>query len=235
MKALFLTVVMFVMGSVAFAESLDVLKPVHSSIKRSLEAASVFLHSVDSTGVESRQIAFRAALADVAAGLDVKAAAVCREREGDSIEYKIACIALDLKSRPHLYQQIYQEYLNAPLPPPERIGAGGPDFPPLNPAHVKEAYRLVWEYMLLWPEQSPLNFRGLGEFHQGIALRALGEINSVKSQVLYAVLLHGECETRPLRTRADERDYALDTVAGYNGLTANARKRSADAALLGIT
>jgi hypothetical protein len=152
------------------------------SIKQCMEAASTLFHAVDSQ--ESRQTAFRDSLVEIANGLDARTAAACKENEGDSIQCKVACIAVDFRARPNLYQEVYRGYLAAPVPS-GNISVAGPQFPSLDRALVNEGYRWVWEYMLLWPEQGGINFRSLGDFHEKIVLAALKEINSAKSQILY--------------------------------------------------
>lgn len=166
---------------------------VRSKAAAALEAGSVFERMVSEDTKSERQESFRRALRDLVKEADEKTARLCEEREGDAMEYKIVVIALDYVKHPERYEEIARKYLYAP--PSNQRTVENPTFPGLDRVHVNESYRLVWEYMLLWPEtDDAINFRTLGAFHIGDALQALKGINSPKSQVLYEYCFEQEAK-----------------------------------------
>jgi hypothetical protein len=184
MNITFVSAIVFCASFNSFAGESLLPSILESSMKQALETSSTFGHPIPEGSVKERQKKFSLALADIADQIDAKTAAICASREADAIEFKIVVIALRLKSQPGLFEQIRSEYLYAPLPPRDQISRGGPEFPPLTADIMRDEYRLVWEYFLLWPEQADIMYRSLGDFHTA-ALNALRRLNSPKSSVVY--------------------------------------------------
>ncbi|MES2568504.1 MAG: hypothetical protein V4710_00440 [Verrucomicrobiota bacterium] len=221
MKIYFLAIIALSFSCLAFANDKEIPSAMQPAIRRAFEASSPFGPAIESVKVGRRQAAFRDALTQIAMECDGKTAEICRIWEGDSMEYKIVSIAVDLKDHPERYKEIEQTYLHAPLPPVGDISIGPPKFPRPKASHLDEAYRLVWEFMMLRPEQNQINYRSLGDLQENVVLSALKTINSIKSQVLYEY-----CFTEAARADILGREWTSDVSPWISLLDAMALQQT---------
>jgi hypothetical protein len=90
---------------------------------------------------------FDQGLQELAQKTSPESAAAAESAEGKDILAKLIMIAVDRARRPEVYAEIDQKYVHYSVNTERRA----PVSPFPEGIHLKEKYRLAWEYWLLWP------------------------------------------------------------------------------------